>query len=153
MSLPFNLGFELACFVACEPGVSCRCANRMSFVDLLQLEGKDPSSINETEKPMENQVKMPYVGAVVIYHVADSEKVQNNHADEMPAIVTRIWGTTPSACINLKCLPDGTGTFWRTSINHQRLGKADGPVMAQGASWRWPDEDLARGDAPMDASE
>lgn len=100
---------------------------------------------------MENQVKMPYVGAIVIYHVSDSEKTQNNYADEMPAIVTRIWGETPGSVINLKCLPDGTGTFWRTSINHQRLGSADGPVMAQGASWRWPDEDLARGNASMEA--
>lgn len=100
---------------------------------------------------MENQVKMPYVGAIVIYHVSDSEKVQNNHADEMPAIVTRLWGTTPGSVINLKCLPDGTGTFWRTSINHQRLGLKDGPVMAQGASWRWPEESVQRGDAPMES--
>jgi len=106
---------------------------------------------------MENQlVKTPFLGAVVIYRVADYEKdqINNNGSDEMPAIVTRIWGPNAQSAINLKCLPDNTGTFWRTSVQHQTFGIADGKsVMAQGGSWRWPDEPLKRGDAPLSSTE
>jgi hypothetical protein len=106
---------------------------------------------------MENQlVKTPFLGAIVIYRVADYEKdqINNNGSDEMPAIVTRVWGPNAQSAINLKCLPDNTGTFWRTSVQHQTFGVADGKsVMAQGGSWRWPDEPLRRGDAPLSATE
>jgi len=101
-------------------------------------------------------VKSPYLGAIVIYRMADYEKgqINNNGSDEMPAIVTRIWGTNAQSAINLKCLPDNTGTFWRTSIQHQTFGVENGKaVMAQGGSWRWPEEVLVRGNAPLEAAE
>ncbi len=106
---------------------------------------------------MENQlVKSPFLGAIVIYRLADYEKSQinNNGSDEMPAIVTRVWGTNAQSAINLKCLPDNTGTFWRTSVQHQTFGFLNGKtVMAQGGSWRWPEEELMRGDAPVSAAD
>lgn len=106
---------------------------------------------------MENQlVKTPFLGAIVIYRMADYEKdqINNNGSDEMPAIVTRVWGTNAQSAINLKCLPDNTGTFWRTSVQHQTFGVVDGQsLMAQGGSWRWPEEPLKRGNAPLSATE
>jgi len=100
---------------------------------------------------MAQSVKPPFVGAIVIYHVSDSEKVQNNGSNEMPAIITRVWSKTPPFTVNLKGLPDGTGTFWRTSVIHQN--PYPGTVVAQISGWRWPDEDLQRGEASMEASE
>lgn len=120
-----------------------------------RMAGKDSVTTNETEKQVEIQlVKSPYLGAIVIYRIADYEKgqINNNGSDEMPAIVTRIWGRNATSAINLKCLPDNTGTFWRTSVQHQTFGVDGGnAVMAQGGSWRWPDEELKRGDAPLES--
>lgn len=100
---------------------------------------------------MANQVKPPFVGAVVVLHLGDNETIQNNHAKEMPAIITRVWSTTPPFTVNLKGLPDGTGTIWRTSVMHQN--PYEGAVIAQNPGWRWPDEDLQRGNAPMTAED
>lgn len=103
-----------------------------------------------------NLVKDPYLGAIVIYRMADYEKgqINNNNSDEMPAIITRVWGSSAQSAINIKCLPDNTGTFWRTSVQHQTFGIKDGKaVMAQGGSWRWPDEELRRGEAPLESVE
>lgn len=116
-----------------------------------------PLHLTKQKNKMENQlVAAPFLGAIVIYRLADYEKgqINNNGTDEMPAIVTRIWGKDAQNAINLKCLPDNTGTFWRTSVQHQTFGIADGKsVMAQGGSWRWPDEPLRRGDAPIEVTE
>jgi hypothetical protein len=100
---------------------------------------------------MANQIKPPFVGAVVILYIGDNDPVQNNFLKEMPAIITRVWSTTPPFTVNLKGLPDGTGTIWRTSVMHQT--PYEGAVNAQNPGWRWPDEDLKRGNAPMEASE
>lgn len=116
----------------------------------------------KTERIMENtsedraslkQVKAPYVGAVVVYRPSDGSQdapARNNFAEEIPAIVTRTWGDEPNSAINLKCFPDGPGTLWRTSVQHQTLGISQEQVIqdaipvigADGSSWRWPDEAL-----------
>ncbi len=98
-------------------------------------------------------IKTPKLGDIVIFHLSDGDTIQNNYSKEMPAIVSGIFGITkePPHLVNLKCFPDGTGTLWRTSIAHQE--GIPGAVMAQGASWRWPDEELKRGVAPMAATE
>lgn len=102
---------------------------------------------------MEKKLKAPYVGAVVLFHPArDDKSAQSNYAGtpieeiSLPAIVTQVF-SPESGCANLKVLPDGTGTLWRTSVNHQtdllnpahpdndRVG-----VRSMQYSWRWPDE-------------
>lgn len=102
---------------------------------------------------MEKQIKPPFLGAVVILHLGDGDNIQNNFFREMPALVSGMFGVShqPPYLCNLKGLPDGTGTIWRTSISHQE--GIPGAVIAQGASWRWPDEPLKRGVAPMAATE
>lgn len=92
-------------------------------------------------------IKQPEVGDIVILHLADGDEIQNNGSREMPAVVTRVFFIGPPFTINLKGLPDGTGTIWRTSVLHQE--GIHGAVIAQGPSWRWPSEDLNRGTAPM----
>lgn len=99
---------------------------------------------------MENQTKQPKVGDIVILHLADQDKTQNNYGTECPAIVTNVFGQGPPFTINLKGFPDGTGTIWRTSVMHQNA--YPGTVIAQGPAWRWPDETLQRGTAPMEAA-
>lgn len=98
-----------------------------------------------------NGIKQPKLGDIVILHLADGDTIQNNNAKELPAIVSRVFFEGPPFTINLKGLPDGTGTIWRTSVLHQE--GVNGAVIAQGPSWRWPDEKLKRGEAPMQASE
>lgn len=100
---------------------------------------------------MADQVKPPYVGAIVVYHLGDSEEIQNNNAKEMPAVITRVWSVTPPFTVNLKGFPDGTGTIWRTSVMHQN--PYPGTVIAQQAGWRWPEEGLQRGEAEVGVSE
>lgn len=94
---------------------------------------------------------MPKLGDIVILHLADNDQIQNNYSKEMPAIVTRVFDGNPHGMINMKGLPDGAGTIWRTSVSYQN--PVGGFVMAQGPSWRWPDEPLERGNAPMETSE
>jgi len=96
-----------------------------------------------------NGIKQPKVGDVVILHLAEYDQIQNNQAKELPAIVSRVFFDGPPFTINLKGLPDGPGTIWRTSVMHQE--GVNGAVIAQGPSWRWPTESLKRGDAPMAA--
>ena len=98
-----------------------------------------------------NGIKQPKEGDIVILHLAESDQIQNNYSREMPAIVSRVFGQGPPFTINMKGLPDGPGTIWRTSIMHQQ--GYPGSVMAQGASWRWPEEKLQRGSAPLEAVE
>jgi len=100
---------------------------------------------------MANQIKSPFVGAVVILHLGENDQIQNNNSREMPAIITHVWSKDAPFTVNLKGIPDGPGTIWRTSIMHQN--PYDGVVIAQNPGWRWPDEDLQRGEAPMAASE
>lgn len=102
---------------------------------------------------MENsKFKAPYVGAIVIMHLADTDQIQNNYAKEMPAIVSQVFGSSgTSGVCNLKGLPDGPGTIWRTSVMHQE--GVEGAIIAQGPSWRWPDEKLKRGSAPMEQTD
>lgn len=118
-----------------------------------ELPGKgSPEAINQTEKLMAtNQRKPPFVGAVVILHLGDNDNIQNNTAKECPAIITRVWSTDPPYTVNLKGIPDGPGTIWRTSVMHQN--PYDGVVNAQNPGWRWPDEELQRGSAPMVAQD
>lgn len=98
-----------------------------------------------------NGIKIPKKGDIVILHMAEGDTIQNNYSKEMPAIVVASWNDQPPFLCNLKGLPDGTGTIWRTSVSHQQ--GIYGAAIAQAASWRWPDEELVRGDAPMKASE
>ncbi len=100
---------------------------------------------------MAHQTKKPKMGDIVILHLAEGDTIQNNYSKEMPAIVVASWNDQQPFLCNLKGIPDGTGTIWRTSISHQE--GVHGGVIAQGASWRWPDEELKRGSAPMEASE
>ncbi len=96
-------------------------------------------------------IKQPKVGDIVIFHLSDGDTIQNNGSKEMPAIVTRVFFQGPPYTINLKGIPDGTGTIWRTSVMHQE--GISGAVIAQNPGWRWPDDDLNRGVAPMAATE
>lgn len=111
---------------------------------------KDIGAINETEKIMAT-IKQPQVGDIVILHLADGDQIQNNYSKEMPAVVTCVFSKGPPFTINMKGIPDGPGTIWRTSIMHQQ--PYPNTVMAQGASWRWPDEELNRGEAKMEATD
>lgn len=105
---------------------------------------------NQIFRPLK-VIKQPKLGDIVILHLSDGDKIENNYTKEMPAIVTRVFTQGPPFTVNLKGLPDGTGTIWRTSITHQE--GYGGAVIAQGAAWRWPDEELKRGTAPMAATE
>lgn len=100
---------------------------------------------------MANQIKSPFVGAIVVLHLGDNDTIHNNNSKEMPAIITRVWSKESPYTVNLKGFPDGTGTVWRTSVMHQN--PYPGTVNAQNPGWRWPDEELQRGEAPMEASE
>ncbi len=73
------------------------------------------------------EVKVPSVGRVVHYHVGefDSEELRHNHAEDLPAVIVRVWTDT---CVNLKVLTDGPIDVWKTSIV---LGDAPG-------QWSWP---------------
>lgn len=105
---------------------------------------------------MENKKKVPYIGATVVFHPGDHDpNARTNRAEEIPAIIVSMFGKPEDyPLVNLKCFPDGTGTLWRTSVVHQRImpggTMTDGVAMAQGPSWRWPDEKLCRGTATMD---
>jgi hypothetical protein len=97
-------------------------------------------------------VKNAKVGDIVIFQPPlNDTAARSNSAEEIPAIVTHNFGS-PESCLNLKCFPDGTGTLWRTSVQHQTLGIKNGSaVMSQGYSWRWPDEPKLR-NAESDAA-
>ncbi len=119
---------------------------------LNRMPEKDSGSTNQTEKTVEtSKVKPPFVGAVVILHLGETDPTQNNQSMEMPAIITRVWSITPPFTVNLKGIPDGTGTIWRTSVMHQN--PYEGAVIAQNPGWRWPDEELERGTAPMEQTD
>lgn len=96
-------------------------------------------------------IKVPQVGDVVLYRPAVMDlAARNNSTLEIPAIIVRVWGPAPGSAVNLKCIPDGPGTLWRTSINHQTLGISQNQVMKEAfpvigddqGSWRYQDEDL-----------
>lgn len=97
---------------------------------------------------MENQERVPKVGDIVILHLGDNDQIQNNYAKELPAIVTRVWSNN---CVNLKGIPDGPGTVWRTSVLHQN--PFPGTVNAQNPGWRFPDQELQRGQAMIEATD
>lgn len=98
-----------------------------------------------------SKVRAPYVGAVVVLHLGDSDPIQNNASREMPAIITRVWSKEAPYTVNLKGLPDGSGTIWRTSIMYQE--PYEGAIVAQNPGWRWPEDELVRGKAEMGAGE
>lgn len=93
-------------------------------------------------------VRVPKVGDIVILHLGDNDPIQNNYAKELPAIITRVWSNTT---VNLKGLPDGPGSIWRTSVMHQN--SFPGAVIAQNPGWRFPEQDLQRGQAMTDATD
>lgn len=103
---------------------------------------------------MEKHVKSPHIGAVVIFHpAADDRAARHNHysendeAPEIAAVITAVHGQGATGSVNLKAIPDGPGTLWRTSVSHQTCGinpkhpeNKSIPVVYQQFSWRWPDE-------------
>lgn len=78
----------------------------------------------------------PTVGRIVHYIATESDakawnSVQSSknaihEGDHLAAIVVRIW--SPQT-VNLQVLPDGEGSYWKTSIH-------DGE---QPGSWHWPE--------------
>src|ERR1041385_3412310 len=97
----------------------------------------------ETKSKFTNGTRHPRVGDSIVLHIGDGDQVQNNSAKEMAAVVARVWYDGPPFTINIKGFPDGPGTIWRTSVMHQ-TGLGGQTVIAQGPSWRWPDEELKR---------
>lgn len=114
--------------------------------------GNGPESVITITSQITNGIRHPRLGDSIVLHIGDGDQVQNNYGKEMAAVVARVWHDAPPFTINIKGLPDGPGTIWRTSVMHQS-GLGLGTAIAQGPSWRWPDEELKRGVAPMEATE
>lgn len=72
-------------------------------------------SLKESNKKF-NQRK-PYVGEIVLFTANPDDTVahSNNNADEIPAIVTRVWS---EVCVNVKIIPDCGAMQDRTSVVH-----------------------------------
>lgn len=68
---------------------------------------------------------IPTIGRIVIYKPAISEKPQSNMAEELPAVIVRVWSED---CVNLKIINDGENDIWKTSVI-----KGDGEYQ-----WHWP---------------
>lgn len=87
------------------------------------------------------QNRKPEVGQIVGYFdltdraLEHNAKIHQNHANFSPAIVTATWG---DKCINVRVLPDGTGTFWRTSTMH--LSEAIAYNNPSASGWFFLDE-------------
>ncbi len=69
--------------------------------------------------------RIPKIGDVVIYNTTEQERENmencppkhNNVAEKLPALVTAVWGKTPTALVNLKVIHDGTSEdLWKTSV-------------------------------------
>jgi hypothetical protein len=55
----------------------------------------------------------PTIGRIVIFNVPDDMKKKVNFADQLPAIIVRVWSND---CVNLKIITDGMEDIWQTSV-------------------------------------
>ena len=67
----------------------------------------------------------PTIGRVVIFNVPEDMKPKVNFADQLPAIIVRVW---TEGVVNLKIITDGFEDIWQTSV-------AKGSDVNQ---WQWP---------------
>jgi hypothetical protein len=72
---------------------------------------------------------VPTVGRIVLYRLSqfDCDEINRLHGrrggcpssyDVLPAIVTKVWGHTADAAVNLKVMLDGPAEYWATSRMH-----------------------------------
>ena len=53
----------------------------------------------------------------------------------VPAMIVAVWGP---ACVNLRCILDGTDEFWATSRNLYTQPSEDAPATPPQGMWIWP---------------
>lgn len=75
----------------------------------------------------------PTVGRIVHYYPRAWQREAWNLAPgaPVPAIITAVWD---DACVNLHVLPDGSGTYWETSVPRFELSEGGDKEFA----WDWP---------------
>lgn len=78
----------------------------------------------------------PTVGRIVLFKSTDPANVGNG-ANEVPAIVTRVWSDT---CINCTVFRDAASPVAVTSVVYTDDFEASG----QGVGWRWMDYQVAQ---------
>ena len=72
---------------------------------------------------------LPTVGRIVIYKLGPGDDEANsNFAEELPAVIVRVWNPTEDGAVNLKILNDGPEDLWKTSVV-----RGDNP-----GEWNWP---------------
>jgi len=55
----------------------------------------------------------PTIGRIVIFNVPEGLKSKVNFADQLPAIIVRVWSAN---VVNLKVITDGPEDLWITSV-------------------------------------
>ena len=92
---------------------------------LYKLSDRDAFAINQRRFDAHRHMEQHRETANgVMIHVGN----QVASGQEVPAIIVAVHGDTPDSAVNLRCLLDGTDTFWATS----RLRGT------QGGMWSWP---------------
>jgi hypothetical protein len=72
----------------------------------------------------------PTLGRVVLFRSQDGEHLGNG-AQEVPAIITRVWTDT---CVNVLVMRDASSPLALTSVSYAEDFEASG----QWTAWRWP---------------
>jgi hypothetical protein len=56
----------------------------------------------------------PTIGRIVIFNVPEDIRPKVNHAEQLPAIIVRVWSED---MVNLKVITDGINDIWITSVH------------------------------------
>ena len=72
----------------------------------------------------------PTIGRIVLFKSKDVKEL-GNHAEEVPAIITRVWSEN---CVNLTVFRDFAEPLLQTSVTYAEDLDASG----QHSAWRWP---------------
>lgn len=81
---------------------------------------------------------VPTIGRIVLFR-NPGLRIAANGADEVPAIITRVWGETGQ--VNLTAFLDNAPPQPFTSIQFKDLDKGQTPYDSGDRAWRWPPRD------------
>ena len=92
---------------------------------LYTLSGLDAQKINKRrEDAKQHMLLHQYNSHGTMVHVGNHVR----EGDQVPMVIVAVWGDTPLAAVNGKCLLDGNDEYWATSV---KVGEGAG-------TYQWP---------------